>query len=102
MKKIFTFVLIIGASIAAVVTMLFASSKRSAEKKKFKEDVKDSKKAVKVTKEKTAKVVAEKKATKAKLTKAKVKTTKAKAKKKPTTKAKSTAKDFKAKYKTKK
>ena len=67
MKKIFKFVLIVGASIAAVLTMLFASNKKSASKKKFKEDVKASKKAVKATKEKTEKVIAEKKVTKTKL-----------------------------------
>ena len=71
MKKIFKFVLIVGASIAAVLTMLFASSKKSAAKKKFKEDVKDSKKAVKATKEKTEKVVAEKKGYQSKAKKSK-------------------------------
>jgi FtsZ-interacting cell division protein ZipA len=102
MKKIFNFVLIAGASIAAIVAILFASSKKTGAKKKFKEDVKDSKKALEVTKTKTSKVEADKKVTKAKLTNAKAKTTKVKAKKKPTTKAKTTAKNFKAKYKSKK
>tara|TARA_R110002012_G_scaffold312871_1_gene523972 strand:- start:3683 stop:3994 length:312 start_codon:yes stop_codon:yes gene_type:complete len=102
MKKMFKFVLIVGASIAAVVTMLFAGSKKAGAKKKFKKDVKASKQKVEVTKAKTSKVEAEKKVTKTKLTKAKAKTLKVKAKKKPTTKAKTTAKNFKTKYKSKK
>lgn len=102
MKRVFTFILIVGSSILAVIAMIFASGKKTAAKKKFDGIIKKSKEEIKATKVKTLKVESETKATKEKLSLEKLKTKRVKSKKKSTKKAKATAKDFKSKYKTKK